>query len=1062
MSQYSSPGGRSTRRMAQREREEQRKPEPAGRKSRKGLFFSFVLMAAALVALVAFTPKEPHFRALNTIATESGEIAGNAGISAAYEGLRVSELMASNHTAVTDEAGNYPDWIEVWNSSDHTINLEGVGLSDDGNSIRFLFPAMELKADERVVVFCDNTNQVESGKPLHARFKLSSAGENVYLFDPDAFQLDSTAYRILSSDTSWALLEDGQFREVSYYSPGYPNTEAGHQAYRSATMVSDGALIINEVMADALSGIADEDGEYSDWVELYNTSNQTVSLSNYALSDNETKPLQWRFPDGAVVAPHGYYLVYCSGKNRRDDPTAIPHTNFRISAEHDTLVLCDGRGRVVDRVIIDNLPADSSYARDENGMFSVHSMATPGRSNQDTTGADLDMRARNPMGVYISEVMASNQATVVFPDGPFVDWIEIYNSTDHTVDLSGCGLSDTITRARKWQFPSGVTIAPGEYKVVLCDGNTSSSDGRLHTSFRILRSGAEVVCFSDPQGRVLDKIVLPAIRTNVSYGRTVGMSGLFYYDAPTPGAENSPNGFLGYAQKPSFSVNSGLHYSVVRTEIQVPENTTVYYTTDGSIPTQDSTAYRGETLEMSFTSILRARAFSDNPLIHPSEILSGSYFINTYHSLPIVSVITDPNELWNPDTGMFTLGSDVIKEPGKLPFPNTIYRKYGKIPRPVHVEYYAMDGTEILNQDAEFSLMGEFSLDMPQKSMKFRAKSLYGNKTFAAPLFEDRPYTEYKSFVLRNSGNDCMWTRLLDGFQSRLLDAYGSTVIHQAWNPVVVYINGIYWGHMNMRERVDKYFVAQHEGLELNRGDSITILEASGTLKVGSNSVRREYKNMISRIKSSDPKRKPEDLQYILDNVDVENYFEYIALEMFLGNSDIGNTRFYRTAEPGAKWRWILYDVDYGLYSSSFNSPKSYTKAKGMGEKNIDNTILVKLLTVPEYKDSFLRKLGSIYRMFTTEFMLSVLEPLVEQIRPEMTLHWARWGEENDPYVISEVPTTADGAYRYWEKRIERLRNTLKKRPNLLWGYIKDAFSLNNEQMNGYFGLQPEMPADAI
>ena len=223
-----------------------------------------------------------------------------------------------------------------------------------------------------------------------------------------------------------------------------------------------------------------------------------------------------------------------------------------------------------------------------------------------------------------------------------------------------------------------------------------------------------------------------------------------------------------------------------------------------------------------------------------------------------------------------------------------------------------------------------------------------------------------------------------------------------------------------------------------------------------------EYRDMIAKIKKSSPATNPEDLQYILDRVDVENYFEYLALEMFVGNSDIGNLRCYRTSEPGAKWKWIWYDADYGLFNSGFDSPKSYTKTKGMGDQKIDNTIFLKLLTVPEYKDMFLRKLGEIFQTFTTEYMLEILEPLVDQITPEMTLHWARWGEENDQYVISEVPVTSDGAYRYWEKRVNRLRNVVKKRPNLLWGFVQDSFSLSNAQMVEYFGERPEMPDDVI
>ena len=1021
----------------------------------------FVVLAAVLLFIVLISPKSPSTQALYTIGSESGltgEAAQDTGI---YGALRISEIMPSNHTAVPDEYGNFPDWVEVWNSGEQPIPMAGVGLSDRGDSIRFLFPEMTLQPGERTVVFCDNTNQAAAGRPLHAKFKLSSVGETVYLYSPNAYLVDAVTYHILGSDTSWALLDSG-WMEVAFYSPGYENTFEGNDAYRADSMVTDGALLINEVMADARSGRMDEDGEFSDWVELYNTTDHAVSLDNYALSDKENQPLKWRFPEGAAIAPHGYYLVFCSGKDRNGDPAAVPHASFRISAERDTIVLADSRGRIVDRVLIDNLPEDASWARDANGTFSVHELATPGRSNSDKDGADMDLRRNNILGVYITEVMASNDATAIGDNKDFADWIEIYNASTDIVDLSGCGLSDNIGRPRRWQFPQGTIIQPGEYKVIFCDRKPEKSTASLlHTNFKIKRAGGETVCLSDPQGRVMDKIVLPAIPTDVSYGRGTGTVGFFYYDTATPRTANAADGFRGYAEKPAFTTPGGLCQGMVTTAITIPAGCTVYYTTDGSIPTRDATVYHGETFELKYNVVLRARAYSDTDL-RPSEIATATYLINTYHTLPVVSLVCDPDVLWNPTSGMLVTGENVVKVPGKLPFKNTIYREFGKLPQEGHLEYYLQDGTKVLDQGVEFSLMGDYSLDMPQKSFKLRAKALYGAKTFAAPLFDDRPYTEYKSLVLRNSGNDCMFTRLLDGFQSRLLDAYGTQVIHQAWKPVAVYLNGAYWGHMNLRERVDRFFVAQHEGLPLEEAAEMTILEANGALKYGSDAVRKEYKSMIAKIKAGDPAKNPADLQYILDNVDVDNYFEYIALEMFVGNSDIGNTRFYRLNKPGSKWKWIWYDSDYGLFRAGFNSPWSYTKAKGMGDKNIDNTILLKLLTVPEYKAKFLTKLGDIFQTFTTDYMLEVLNPLVELITPEMTQHWARWGEENDTYVISEVPTTVDGAYRYWQKRVERLRNTIRLRPNYLWGFIREAFNLSQQEMVKYFGEQPELPPDAV
>ena len=1027
---------------------------------------NFLILAgfvAAVALLVLVTPKEPLQRAVYTIASEDGQAAEEADrLVSRYAGLLISEIMPSNRAAVTDETGSYSDWVEIWNSSESSISLKGVGLSDRSDSIRFLFPDISLAADGRIIVFCSNTNQASPDAPFHAKFKLSSVGETVYLYDPNAYRIDSVRYPIMGSDESWALTESG-FQSVSYFSPGYPNTPEGHQAYRESIMVSDGALVINEVMASPLTGLRDEDDELQDWVEIYNTTGNPVSLEHYALSDNEGKPLKWRFPKGATVPAHGYYVVFCSGKDRVEASSGVPHTNFRISAERETVILADSHGHVVDRVMIDNLPDDCSFGRNDSGGLQVFQTATPGLPNnlQGFYQMDVNLRAMNKSGVIISEVMASNDSVVTYSGTQNTDWIEIYNTGTATVDLSGYGLSDRLDRGRKWQFPQGTLIGAGEYKVIQCDGSRGSTDtATLHASFKINRTACETLVLADPEGRILDKVILPEQRTDISYGRTLGMSGFFYYDTPTPFRQNG-QGFNGYAQAPAFTQEPGLYYATVYAQMTIPEGTQVYYTTDGSDPTTDSTPYNGERLELNFTTVLRARAFAADPNLQPSEILTGTYLINTYHTLTVVSVVTDPDNLWDYNTGMLADGPIVKSEPGKLPFANSTYRKMKDegTRYPCHVEIYDTDGTKLISQGAEVRTMGDFSLDMPQKSMKFRAKSLYGEKTFKAKLFEDRPYTEYKSFVLRNTGNESMWTRITDAFESRLLDAYGATVIHQAYRPCAVYLNGVYWGHMNLRERVDRYFVAQHEGLDLSEADQMDILQGSSRTKFGSN---REFKAMVKKIKESDPANNPEDLQYILDNVDVDNLFEYMALEMFVGNSDIGNTRFYRLKTPGSKWRWIWYDADYGLYNSKFDSPASFTRIGGMGQKRIENGIFTSLLKVPEYRDRFLRKMGDVFQTFTTEYMLNVLNPLVEQITPEMELHWARWGEENDQMVITEVPKTVDGAYRYWEKRVERLRNVIRKRPTYLWEMIQNAFELTDAEMVGYFGEKPPMPADAV
>ena len=992
----------------------------------------------------------------------------------AYDGLVISEVMASNSSAVPDENGDFNDWLELYNGTGHDLDMEGVMLTNRTDRVTFPFPSYTLKAGERVIVFASDSYQLDPSLPFHGEFKIASAGDHLYLYGPDMALIDELVTPTLTANTSYALTGidgDGarRYEATTYYSPGYENTEKGFIAYRTANETESGALVIHEICPDPRIGIPDEDGEIVDWIELKNNTGDPVSLNHFYLSDKENKPMKWRFPEGTTLPAGGYYLVYCSGKDKLQ-ANGIPHTNFSISAERETLVLSDSYGRLVDRVSVEKVPEDASYGRGDERDWCLFALSTPGQPNNvaGQTRTDELLRAYNPTGVIISEVLTSNDTIELGAAGVASDYVELFNASDEAVDLSHYGLSDSLKRPRRWQFPEGTIIAAGEYKLVYLDGQSKLSTlTNLHSNFKLSRAGGETICLCDPKGRVLDRIPLGLIPTDHSYGRTPGISGFYHYDVPTPGAPNG-TGYYGYAEAPVFSLRGGEYSAEIEVSITVPENTVVYYTLDGSVPTEERGLLytEGEALAVNRVMVLRARAFDPSGALQPSETITQTYLVNLYHSFPIVSLTVDPDELWHPETGMLTVGPDVDKSKG-IPFRHTVYRRVKEHmdAKPGHVEMYDKNGHQLLSQGMEFALQGDNSLDFPQKSFKLRAKAKYGAKTFAAPLFEDRPFTEYKSFVLRISGNDSAWTRLIDGFQGRLIDRFNeasvrpSTVIHQAWRPVTVYLNGMYWGHYNLRERVDRYFVAQHERLPLEEADQMDILEASGSVDYGSN---KEYAAMIARVKESSPGTNEEDLQYILSHIDVDNYFDYMAFEMFFGNSDPGNIRFYKLKTEGAKWKWILYDLDYGLFDSGFNSPYSYLKEKGAGDKLIDNTLLRKLLESDEMRHSFLTRLGEIYQFFTTEYMLGVFDEMVGEIEPEMPLHFARWAEETDKAVSFDNPTSPEGALRYWHTRLDRTRNVLKKRPTYFYEMVQKQFRLSDDQMLIYFGNKPALPPDVI
>lgn len=1029
---------------------------PRRRKSRAAAVVPIMLLfIGLLVVMYLIFPKEAGRHASHSI----------------YDGLVISEVMSANSSAVPDENGAFHDWLELYNGTGADLNMEGVMITNRSDRITFPFPSYVLNAGERVIVFASNSYQMDPSQPFHGKFKIASIGDHIYLYDPDMYLIDEVITPTMTANTSYQLLrtlEDGtrEYEVTDNYSPGFENSEEGFVQYRTANAMESGALILNEVCPDPKVGIPDEDNEIVDWVELRNTTDEPISLEGYYLSDKENKPMKWRFPDSTVVPANGYYLVFCSGKDKLQG-NRIPHTNFSVSAERETVVLSDSYGRMVDRISIENVPVDYSVGRNTTGAWEFFSVPTPGFPN-DKNGqskADELIRAFNPTGVYISEVMASNDTTVLGNSTYLCDYVELYNSSDRTVDLSYYGLSDNLKRPRKWQFPQGAAIEPGEYKIVLLDGHSElTSYYEYHTNFSLTRAGGDTISFCDPTGRVLDRLPLSMIPTDHSYGRTIGAPGFYYYDVPTPGAPNG-TGYYGYTGNPAFSQPGGEYKGSVQVSISIPKDATVYYTLDGTVPTENSTRYNpGDAFEISRVTVLRARAFDTSNTLQPSEIITQTYLPNVYHAFPIVSLVTDPNELWNAETGMLTIGPDVDKSQG-IPFKNTIYRQFGKIKRPGYVEVYDKEGNQLISQGMEFCLQGQYSLDMPQKTFRVYAKAKYGAKMFQAKLFEDLEFTEYKRFVLRNSGNDCVWTRMNDGLQSRLIDRFNevsenpSDVIHQAWKPVVVYLNGVYWGHYNMRERVDRYFVAQHEGIPLEEADNMDILEASGKVTYGS---KDEYTAMIKKVKTLSPGKNPNDLQYILDRIDVDNYFDYMAFEMFFGNSDPGNIRFYKVKGEGNKWKWIFYDADYGLFRSGFDSPTSYLKDKGAGQQNIDNTLIKKLLENDEMRDKFLTRLGEIYQVFTTDFMMEEFNAMAAILEPEMPLHFARWAAENDKSINVDSPTTPEGALRYWNTRLDYTRNVLKKRPTYFYEMVQERFQLTDEQMMNYFGPKPALPPDAV
>ena len=971
------------------------------------------LAAVAAVAVVALLyMMEFHWRLgeLPLTAEATDDVASIAPVGA----VRITELMASNRTAVSDENGRFPDWVELQNTSSEPANITGWSLTDDMNRlVKFTFPEMTLAPGEYVVVYCDDDLKNTPGYPFHAPFKLSAQGEQILLFDAEGDIMESLTAPALPANQVYRLGPDGTWEISGEYTPGQPNTQ---EAFAAGAGVSTGSsLRLNEIMAENVS-YAGRSGVFDDWIELYNDSDAPVNLSGYALTDDPTKPLKWRFPEGASIPARGYLLVYASGRGDTE-----LDASFRLNPEGETVALADGDGRLLDKVDYGLLKADQSFSRTGEGWTNALA-PTPGLENTREGAAALDaqLASANEVRLFLNEAAASARQQGSAKSAN--DWVELYNQSMKTVDLSGYGLSDDPDRPRKWQFPSGAKLEAGGYLRVFLNGQDrfDLSKNAYAANFNLSLSGMETLVLAKPDGETLDRMPLTSQYGGVSYGRISGRDGFFYLGSATPAAVNSQTAYGGRAGAVRFSAPGGFFSSPVTLTLEASEGETIRYTLDCTEPGESSPEYAGP-IEISENTVVRARAFRDGFL--PSLTATRSYLFGEGHTLNVFSLVADPAGLFDPEKGLLVVG------PKKLRYPYKGANFWQNWERPAHVEYFSADGKTLLSQGAGLQLQGQYSRMRDQKAFKISARNAYGEDRFSAPLFPNRNYTQVKSFVLRSSGQDDNKTRYRDALLTSL--AAATSVMYQDARPVVVYLNGQYWGHYNLRERLHKYSIAQWMGWK--DPDKIDIVKANDTVVQGSD---KTFEQLLAYVKKNGVKT-DEDLAYVESRIDLQNYLEYIALQTFTGNTDLLNVRRYRSREGDGRWRWIFFDTDWAFVTDT-DSFGRWLKPGGMGSGNkTDNSLFVALMKNRTLQARYLTLLGNLMaHEWTTAKILEKSKSWQEALYPEMPAQAKKWG----------------GSEKGWLSAIRGFNNYAKERPRKLLGYIKKATGYSDAEMRVYFG----------
>ena len=325
--------------------------------------------------------------------------------------IQISEVMTANRSTLLSSTGKLCDWVELYNAGSSEVALSGLYLSNDAaDRMKWMLPDTTLSAGQRIVIKCAGGTATGD----EAAFSLPREGCTVILSGSVGNVIDQVEVPRMEEDRTWALQSNGVFLESALPSPGYANTEEGCKAYRASQTVT-GPLIISEVMPSNCSYLIQSDGEYYDWVELKNISEDSIDLGIYALSDDPGKPDKFPLPDTTLDAGESI-LIICSGNTSLTSKKYI-HAPFTLSREESWVYLSLlQNGSCRDYVRIYDVPYQHSVGRTdgENGTYYF---------TKPTPGAD------NGSGV----AFISDTPVVVTKDG-------VYNNVSSvTVELNGNG-----------------------------------------------------------------------------------------------------------------------------------------------------------------------------------------------------------------------------------------------------------------------------------------------------------------------------------------------------------------------------------------------------------------------------------------------------------------------------------------------------------------------------------------------------------------------------------------------------------------------------------------------
>jgi len=416
-------------------------------------------------------------------------------------------------------------------------------------------------------------------------------------------------------------------------------------------------------------------------------------------------------------------------------------------------------------------------------------------------------------------------------------------------------------------------------------------------------------------------------------------------------------------------------------------------------------------------TVIRARAVLPGDQLGP--VVSASYFVGVPAELPMISLIVDPGDLWDPERGIYA----------------NPFERGDAWERPADVTYVDKDRRSGFHVPAGVRIHGHHSRGFDKKSLRLYFRQEYGASRLEYRLFAGSEVRSFKRLVLHNGGHDCQnaprWnaTLMRNQLADRLaleLDGYAT---HS--QPALVFINGESWGIYHIRERIDNRFLADHYGIE-----SADFLESPENISewdilVGD---RENWDHLLQFAEAHDL-ADANNYAYVQSQVDIANFIDYNILQIYAANIDwpLRNVHQFRPRVQGGQWHWMFWDSDHGFGLNPYGVPVNsnfiarvldYSAPETGGR---DVLLLRKLLENPVFLGQFLSRTADLLNTtLAPQSVIAHIDALAAELEPDIAYEIMRWPRSG-----------------HWESHVQELRDFARRRPDIVRQHVVERFGLD-------------------